>query len=42
MIIKRAEKYFIKCLNVAVLNTINISIRISSIYAPYIIELSLN
>ena len=41
-IIRRVEKYFIKHLNIAVLDTISIPIRISSIYAPYIIGLSLN
>ena len=41
-IIKRVEKYFIKRLNIAVLDTTSTPIRISSIYAPYIIGLSLN
>ena len=41
-IIKRVEKYFIKYLNIAALDTISTPIRIFSIYALYIIELSLN
>ena len=41
-IIRRVEKYFIKYLNIVVLDTISTPIRISSIYAPYIIGLSLN
>ena len=40
--IRRVEKYFIKRLNIAVLNTASTPIRISSIYTPYIIGLSLN
>jgi len=41
-IIRRVEKHFIKRLNVAVLNTVSTPIRISSIYTPHIIGLSLN
>ena len=41
-IIKRVEKYFIKRLNTAALDTTSTSIRIYSIYAPHIIGLSLN
>ena len=41
-IIRRVEKYFNKRLNIVVLDTTSTSIRISSIYAPYIIGLSLN
>ena len=41
-IIGRVEKYFIKRLNIVVLNTISTLIRISSVYTPYIIGLSLN
>jgi hypothetical protein len=41
-IIRRVEKYFIKRLNIAVLDTASMPIRISSIYAPHIIGLSLN
>jgi hypothetical protein len=41
-IIGRVEKYFIKRLNIAVLDTISIPTRIFSVYAPYIIGLSLN
>jgi len=41
-IIWRVEKYFIRRLNIAVLDTISTPIRISSIYTPYIIGLSLN
>jgi len=41
-IIRRVEKYFIKHLNIAVLNTTSTLIRMSSIYAPHIIGLSLN
>ena len=41
-IIGRVEKYFIKRLNIAVLDTASTPIRISSIYTPYIIGLSLN
>jgi len=42
IIIGRIEKHFIKRLNVAVLDTTSTPIRIYSIYAPYIIGLSLN
>jgi len=41
-IIRRVEKYFIKRLNIAALDTISTPIRISSIYTLYIIGLSLN
>jgi len=41
-IIGKVEKHFIKCLNVAALNTASTLIRMSSIYAPHIIGLSLN
>jgi len=41
-IIGRVEKYFIKRLNVAALNTTSTLTRISFIYTPYIIGLSLN
>ena len=41
-IIRRVEKHFIKRLNIAVLDTTSTPIRISSIYTPYIIGLSLN
>jgi hypothetical protein len=41
-IIRRVEKYFIKRLNIAVLDTTSTPIRISFIYTPYIIGLSLN
>ena len=41
-IIGRIEKYFIKRLNIAALDTISTPIRISSIYTPYIIGLGLN
>jgi len=41
-IIGRVEKYFIKRLNVVVLDTVSTPIRISSVYPPYIIGLSLN
>ena len=41
-IIERVEKYFIKRLNIAALNTASTPIRICSIYAQYIIGLSLN
>ena len=41
-IIRRVEKYFIKRLNIAALDTTSTPIRISSIYALYIIGLSLN
>ena len=36
------EKHFIKYLNIAVLDTTSTPIRISFIYTPYIIGLSLN
>jgi len=42
IIIRRVEKYFIQRLNIAVLDTTSTPIRIYSIYAPYIIGLSLN
>ena len=41
-IIRRVEKHFIKRLNIAALDTISTPIRICSIYALYIIGLSLN
>jgi len=41
-IIGRVEKHFIKRLNIAALNTASTLIRMSSVYAPYIIGLSLN
>jgi hypothetical protein len=41
-IIRRVEKYFIKRLNIAALDTVSMPIRISSIYTLYIIGLSLN
>jgi len=41
-IIGKVEKHFIKHLNVAALNTISTLIRMSSVYAPHIIGLSLN
>ena len=41
-IIRRVEKYFIKRLNIAVLDTTSMPIRISSIYALHTIGLSLN
>ena len=41
-IIRRVEKYFIKRLNIAALNTTSTLTRISSIYTPHIIGLSLN
>jgi len=40
--IGRVEKHFIKRLNIAVLDTASTPIRISSVYTPYIIGLSLN
>jgi len=40
--IGRVKKHFIKRLNIAALNTASTPIRISSVYAPYIIGLSLN
>ena len=42
IIIRRMEKHLIKRLNVAVLDTISTSIRICSVYTPYIIGVSLN
>jgi len=42
IIIRRVEKHFIKRLNIVALNTVSTLIRISSIYTPYIIGLSLN
>jgi len=42
IIIGRVKKHFIKRLNIAALNTASTLIRMSSIYAPYIIGLSLN
>ena len=42
LVIKRVEKYFIKRLNIAVLDTTSTSIRICSVYTPYIIGVSLN
>jgi len=41
-IIRRVEKHFIKYLNIAALNTTSTLIRMSSVYALYIIGLSLN
>jgi len=41
-IIGKVEKHFIKCLNIVVLNTASTLIRMSSVYAPHIIGLSLN
>jgi hypothetical protein len=41
-IIGRMEKYFIKRLNAAALDTASMPIRICSVYAPHIIGLSLN
>jgi len=41
-IIERVEKHFIKRLNVAALDTTSTPIRISSVYTPHIIGLSLN
>jgi len=41
-IIRKVEKYFIKRLNIAVLDTTSTPIRIFSVYTPYIIGLSLN
>jgi len=40
--IRRVEKYFIKRLNIVALDTTSTPIRISSVYAPHIIGLSLN
>jgi len=42
IIIRRIEKHFIKRLNIVVLNTVSTLIRMSSVYALYIIGLSLN
>jgi len=42
IIIGRVKKHFIKRLNIAVLDTASTPIRISSVYPPYIIGLSLN
>jgi len=42
IIIGKVEKHFIKRLNIAALNTASTLIRISSVYTPYIIGLSLN
>ena len=42
IIIGRMEKHFIKRLNVAVLDTASMPMRICSVYAPYTIGLSLN
>ena len=42
IIIRRVKKYFIKYLNIVVLNTASTSIKIFFIYALYIIELNLN
>jgi len=39
-IIKKMEKYFIKCLNIIILNIISTSIKIFFIYAPYIIKIN--
>ena len=41
-LIRRAEKHFIKRLNITALDTISMSIKISSVYTPHIIGLSLN
>jgi len=41
-IIGKVEKYFIRRLNIVVLDTASTPIRIYSVYAPYIIGLSLN
>ena len=41
-IIRRVDKYFIKRLNIVVLDTISTPIIIYSVYAPYIIGLNLN
>ena len=41
-VIGRVEKYFIKRLNIAALDTASTPIRICSVYTPYIIGLSLN
>ena len=41
-IIRKIEKFFIKRLNIAVLDSTSTSIRISFIYTPHIIGLSLN
>jgi len=42
IIIGRVEKHFIRRLNIAVLDTVSTPIRISCVYAPHIIGLSLN
>jgi hypothetical protein len=42
IIIRRIEKHFIKRLNIAVLDTTSIYIRICLVYTPHIIGLSLN
>jgi len=42
LIIRRVEKYFIKRLNAAALDTASTPIRICSVCAQYIIRLSLN
>jgi len=42
IIIGRVEKHFIKRLNIAALNTASTLMRMSSVYALYIIGLSLN
>jgi len=42
IIIRRVEKYFIKRLNIAALDTASTPIRMCSVYTPYIIGLSLN
>jgi len=42
IIIRKVKKHFIKRLNIAALNTASTLMRMSSIYAPYIIGLSLN
>ena|ERR1700721_4693484 len=41
-IIKKVEKYFIKHLNIAALDTVSTPIRIYSVYTLHIIGLSLN
>ena len=41
-VIGRVEKYFIKRLNIAALDTASTPTQISSIYTPHIIGLSLN
>jgi len=42
IIIGKVEKHFIKRLNIVALNTASTLTRMSSVYAPYIIGLSLN